>query len=77
MNDVTKIVYGPRMRTVVVYMGAAIRILSTSGLRKYAEKHSYQLKTYKDLFKILLDHDTLPKYVEYNNEEPEQLGLTL
>lgn len=77
MNNVTKVVYSPNMKTVVVYMGEAIRVLSTKGLRKYADKHNLALKTYKDLYKILLDHEMLPKYVEHISAEPEQIGLTL
>lgn len=77
MNNVTKVVYSPNMKTVVVYMGEAIRVLSTRGLRKYAEKHDYKLQTYKDLFKILLEHEMLPKYAEHVSAEPEQMGLTL
>lgn len=77
MNNKRKIVYSTNLKTVVVYMGETIRVLSTKGLRKYADKHNIVLKTYKDLYQLLADHEMLPKYVEHVSAEPEQMGLTL
>ena len=62
---------------MVAYQGEEVRILSTTGLRKYATIHKILLKTYKDLKKLLMEHGKLPKYVEYQlpEEKIKQLEL--